>query len=424
MRTLGIGLMLGCVLVGSAGDATAEATVQLVQDDAGWKLTVDGEDFFVKATQWAYTPIGHNYEYGFWSRDPELVRRVVDRYGRLMQAAGINAIRTSPDIPPEMVTYLCETYGIYTIVNDFVGRYGIEFEGQWTYPTDYGRPDVRAMLVAQAEQTVRKYRGVKGLLLFAWGNENNYALHWQRSVEDLPVEESERDKAVALYGFFEQVLRAAKRIDPDTPMLIANGDLQYLDVIAAQCPSMDILGTNMYRGRTFTDAFERVRDELGKPLLFTEFGADAYNVADEREDQVAQAYYLKDQWRHLYEHAYGAGGAGTALGGSVFEWVDEWWKHGEQHELERHNTDASWANAAYPHDFVDGRNNMNEEWWGLCALSPVKVEGVHVVVPRTAYYVLQAVWRADPFDMSDAEREAHFDAIEVPVPADVEAVSR
>ena len=31
---------------------------------------------------------------------------------------------------------------------------------------------------------------------------------------------------------------------------------------------LDIFGTNMYRGISFRDAFDRVRDEYGKPIMF------------------------------------------------------------------------------------------------------------------------------------------------------------
>ena len=47
----------------------------------------------------------------------------------------------------------------------------------------------------------------------------------------------------------------------------------------------------MYRGISFGDAFQRVKDEYRKPILFTEFGSDAFNALANEEDQTSQAAY-------------------------------------------------------------------------------------------------------------------------------------
>ena len=82
-----------------------------------------------------------------------------------------------------------------------------------------------------------------------------------------------------------------KAIDNSHPMAICNGDLLFLDIIAKECPDVDILGINAYRGISFGDVFERVKKEYGKPLLFSEFGSDAFNAITNEEDQNAQALY-------------------------------------------------------------------------------------------------------------------------------------
>jgi len=46
---------------------------------------------------------------------------------------------------------------------------------------------------------------------------------------------------------------------------IANGDLQYIDLIAEECKGLDILGTNVYRGISARDLFQVVKDKLGSP---------------------------------------------------------------------------------------------------------------------------------------------------------------
>jgi hypothetical protein len=86
-----------------------------------------------------------------------------------------------------------------------------------------------------------------------------------------------------------------KKIDKSHPMAICNGDL-LLNIIKAECPDIDILGTNVYRC-FFWRCFHKVKEELNKPILFTEFGADAYNTLNNAEDQKSQAYYLAGNWK-------------------------------------------------------------------------------------------------------------------------------
>ena len=45
--------------------------------------------------------------------------------------------------------------------------------------------------------------------------------------------------------------------------------------------------TNVYRGVSFGDAFERVKKEYDKPVLFTEFGADAFNAVNNRRSKIS-----------------------------------------------------------------------------------------------------------------------------------------
>ena len=118
-----------------------------------------------------------------------------------------------------------------------------------------------------------------------------------------------------------------KAIDSNHPMAICNGDLLFLDIVAEECKDVDILGTNVYRGVSFGDLFERVKKEYGKPVLFTEFGSDAFNVLTNQEDQNAQAFYLKGNWKEIYENAAGLGKAGNSLGGFTFQFSDGWWKY-------------------------------------------------------------------------------------------------
>ncbi len=56
---------------------------------------------------------------------------------------------------------------------------------------------------------------------------------------------------------------------------------------------------------------------------------------------------------------------------------------------------------------------MNEEWFGVVAQSMRKEKGIHVRVPRTAYYLLKDIWKQDFYEMSTADVEQHFDTVSI-----------
>ena len=92
-----------------------------------------------------------------------------------------------------------------------------------------------------------------------------------------------------MYKLFNEATLAMKAIDNSHPIAICNGDLLFLDIIAKECKDVDVLGINVYRGISFGDLYERVKNEYGKPVLLTEFGSDAFNAVANEEDQNAQA---------------------------------------------------------------------------------------------------------------------------------------
>ena len=113
--------------------------------------------------------------------------------------------------------------------------------------------------------------------------------------------------------------------------------------------------------------FSRVKAEYGKPVLFTEFGSDAFNAITQSEAQKEQADILLKNWTEIYLNAAGLGNNNNSLGGFTFQFADGWWKFGQNTNLSIHDTNASWANGGYVFDYVNGENNMNEEWFGICA---------------------------------------------------------
>ena len=174
---------------------------------------------------------------------------------------------------------------------------------------------------------------------------------------------------------------------------MCNGDLGFLDIVAKECKDVDIFGTNMYRGKSFGDAFTRVKNELNKPIMFTEFGSDAFNAITNQEDQKMQSFFMVNNWKEIYQNASGLGKAGNSIGGFTFQFSDGWWKFGQTKDLDVHDNNASWSNGGYYFDTKNGSNNMNEEWFGICAKGPTNEAGLYTLYPRAAYYSLKEAHR-------------------------------
>lgn len=404
-----VALML-CVLAVSS----LSAKVQAVQDDGGWKLKVNGEDYFVKGIVWGYTPTGENYAYNLWANSDAQIRKVLDYECGLWKKAGFNTIRSFGIIPPRWITYMYEEHGIMTMVNHLMGRYGFNVDGAWLPRTNYSDPATRAALKKDFLALVNQYKDVPGVLMFALGNENNYGLEWSSfEIENLPEGERHKEKAKSLYSLFGEVVREAKAIDPEHAFTIVNGDIQYLDLIVEYCRDIDLLGVNAYRGISFTDMWKRAKAELGKAIMLTEFGSDAFNALANVEEQSGQARIVKGNWDEIYRKSHGKGQEGNAIGGFQFEWRDEWWKYKQEENLYVQDTHASWSNGGYSFDFIEGVNNMNEEWFGICRLGDPNDDGVFEAIPRTAYYVLGEIFAIDPYRMDARQMDSMLAAIDM-----------
>ncbi len=383
--------------------------VEVVKSADGWRLKVDGEDFYVKGVVWGYTPRGETYTYNLFGQSDEQIRKILDYEFSLMSEMGVNTIRSFTPIPPRWVEYIYREHDIMTVINPLMGRYGYNVDGKWIPFTDYSDPRTREVLKADMQEIVRQFKDTPGVLMFAFGNESNYGLSWSSfEIENLPEGEQNTAKARYLYSLWNEVVAAGKSINPNHPFTIVNGDIQYIDLIAELCPDLDILGTNVYRGKSFTDLWARVEERLDLPVVFFEFGSDAFNAREFREDQKSQALMLKDQWQEIYQKSAGNGEEGNAIGGYIFEWRDEWWKYLQIERLDIQDKTASWSNQAYMFDWAEGLNNMNEEWFGITALGPMNSQGVSEARPRMAYDVMQEIFGMDPYAASPGEINAMF----------------
>ncbi|MCX5732463.1 MAG: hypothetical protein NTY18_14185 [Deltaproteobacteria bacterium] len=372
----------------------------VVKEGKGLRIQVDGRDFMVIGMNWDYFPIGTNYNFSLWKQPDDMIEAALAREMPLLKAMGVNVIRVYDGIPARWVKHIYERYGIYTAVNHAMGRYGMTVDGVWIpqNKVDYSDPRFRAAVKAEVLSMVDGLKGTPGILMWILGNENNYGLSWRSSeIENLPVGERDAGRARYLYSLMGEIVRDIKAHDPAHLITTANGDLQYIDLIAQEVKGLDIFGANVYRGKSAGDLFQVVQDKLGLPVLFTEFGSDAFNAKEMREDDLNQAIYLLANWQEIYEQSAGKGRVGNAVGGFTFQWSDGWWKYKQTENLDVHDTNASWANGGYRFDFVEGENNMNEEWFGVCAKGPPDERGLFNLYPRAAYYALREAFKLPPY---------------------------
>ncbi len=391
--------MLSMITCISASTMAQASRVELEERADGWRMLVDGEPLMINGMNWDYFPIGTNYEYDFWGKPDQFIKNALDYEMGLLRNMNVNAIRVYTGIAPKWVEYIYDNFGIYTMLNHSFGRYGVMLNDGWMANTEYSDPRVQELLLREVTELVEEFKGTRGLLLFLLGNENNYGLFWGGAeTEDIPVEDQQSTiRARAMYELFNDAAVAMKAIDDNVPIALCNGDLLFLELIVELAPDVDIFGTNTYRGETFTDLYDRVAAEYGKPVLLTEFGSDSFNARTNQEDQLMQAHYKRLNWLDIYQNAAGMGRANNSIGGFTFQWSDGWWKHGQTEDLDVHNTEATWANGGYQWDYVEGENNMNEEWFGITAKGPTNAAGHFELFPRAAYYVLQQAHRLDVY---------------------------
>ncbi|MFA5286877.1 MAG: hypothetical protein WC394_01215 [Candidatus Omnitrophota bacterium] len=382
-----------------------------------YQLRVNNKPYIIKGVCYNPIPLGQNHEYDWWS-DPNKPWEID---GRLMKEMGVNTIRLyqvhdNSDEVKKVIHDLYEKYGIRTILGSWLGF--------WEYPCPfYGDKNFQERIRKEVLDMVRLYKNEPGILMWVLGNENNYSClghvnPW--SSEEIDQEpDPQKQKAMrakVYYTFVNDIAREIHQIDYDHPVALGNGELVGLEFAKEYAPDVDLVACIIYRGKTFGNLFKSLKATFDKPIFISEFGADCYDAYLKKEDQNMQAFFLESQWRQIYENLAGnKEGAGNCIGGAMFEWADEWWKHNQDNPdaWALHDTESNWSNGSYYFDIkVDGNKNMNEEWFGIVALSQDLEQGinprtngdaksdngsvgvgVNKRVPRKAYYVIREFWK-------------------------------
>jgi hypothetical protein len=270
--------------------------------------------------------------------------RAADRDLPLMRAANINVVKTYLPVDRAVLDRLLP-HGIVAIVT-VLERSGDDF--------------------ASAVESLRDHPAV---LMWLIGNEWNYnRLYGTCALE-------------ACYARINEVARRIKALDPRHPVassfaptgeIPSESDLRRLD-------GLDVWGLNVYSQPGFFNRFTdwrllAQRAGIRKPILLTEYGADAFNNRAGGEDGAGQAAALRRQTQEIRGQLSARNPELPCLGGTPFEWNDEWWKAG--------NPTAHDA-GGFANQGVAVDQFANEEWWGV-----VDVDRK----PRPAYQVLKELY--------------------------------
>jgi len=293
----------------------------------------------------------------------------------LMKRMGVNTIRLYQQpfqIRKPILRDLYKRFGIRVIMGDFLGKYALGSGANWQEGTDYENPAHQKAMLGSVKRMVLEHKDEPYVLMWLLGNENVYGVACNAD-----------KKPEAFYKFVNEAAKLIKSLDKDHPVAIANGDVFYLDRFAKYAPDVDAFGANAYRGDYGFGAFwAQVKQMADRPAFITEYGCSAYVYClTPLEAEEKQADYLEASWIDIADNSAFAGGQGNAVGGILFEWLDEWWKG---YEPGIHDTKGLWVGP-----FPDGF--MHEEWLGVAGQGDGK-QSPFLREVRKSYSVYKKLW--------------------------------
>ena len=364
--------------------------VQLVQfQNKHWELRVNGKPFVVHGITYTPTSVGHHISEGgvnaWMFQDSDENGKIDGPYDawvdknknniqdpdepnvgdfQLMKDMGVNAVRVfrNSDKPEydssvfnkELLRDMHRTYGIYAIMGDLLGAYGVG-SGASEAGTDYTDP----VQLENMRQAIKDYvidqRDEPYVLMWLLGNENLMSSEY----DGVNATKTQASKQVQAYlTFVNEIVEMIHRLDPDHPVAVGNLELTNLEEYAQYAPVVDIYGANAYMGMDgFGDLWKQVREKYDRPVLITEYGCDAFDVKKMKVDEDTQAQYHAGNWNDIRMELADGHEQGNAIGGIIFEYLDEWWKSNQGGWNTQEKTKDS------PMTFPDGWSS--EEWFGL-----------------------------------------------------------
>lgn len=391
---------MGKTRTGKVVKQLGDGRIDLVKYENGqWQLRVEGRPYLIKGIAYSPSKVGQSPDEGTlgdwmqedynnngkidapfdswvdknWNNVQDPNEEPVGDF-QLLKEMGCNTMRLYHHASnKELLRDLYARFGIMVIMGDLLGAYTVGSGASWYEGTDYQNPVHRKNMMESVKKMIEEFKDEPYVLFWMLGNENNYG-----------VANNAKKNPEGYYSFVNEAAKMIKSMDRDHPVAVSCGDLVFLDIFSKLTPDVDIYGSNAYRGKYgFGKSFwESVKETCDKPAMITEYGCPAYMESKSKEEaEEAQSEYLKNNWEDIVYNSAGSPGVGNAIGGVLFEWIDEWWK---AYEPLIHDSKRNWSGP-----FPDGWNY--EEWLGITG------QGDGTMSPflrqlRKSYFTYKEIW--------------------------------
>jgi len=348
---------------------TAKVTIE------GRNLLVDGKRTIVQSVGYAPVPVGIDptttVPYGdyFTANFANIYRRDLVKIRDL----GANAVRIwGWDITQDHSDFLnaainaTAPHPIYVIPGFFISPS--------LYP-NLADPSTQQKVIADLTTFITNIKQHPAVLFYLIGS-------------DLNADWNYGNLKPELFSFLNVLAATVKKLEPENPHPVSTAlndqdsigtILQYDTTVT----NFDFWAVNVYRGCDFGPLFRQFQSISSRPIFISEFGIDEYDDVNLRVDSQAQARCIVDLWGDIEENET------ISFGGSVTEFLDEWWKSKLGIADSRHpncpnynpsiHTNCGSPNVNFPDKYA------NQAYFGIVDGSTLK--------EKLAYYQLQELWR-------------------------------
>ncbi len=293
----------------------------------------------------------------------------------------LNKYNSKKEFNKELLRDLYNTYGIRVIVGDLLGAYTVGSGATWENGTDYRDEEQCKKMLESVRHMVLDNKDEDYILMWQLGNENNLVSEGLNATKTLASAFPE-----SYAKFLNRAAKMIHEIDPDHPVMVGNQGPGLLEYYNKYTPEIDVLGTNVYRGKEgFGDIFYYAKRTYDKPVIISEYGSDMvdFRVDGIVFDEESQVTYHRGTWTDIRNNMAGGHQVGNCLGGVVMEWLDEWWKsiHGpwDQADIVQDGN--------YP--FQDGWGS--EDFWGIMSQGD-GFDSPYLRQPRKLYSFFKEEW--------------------------------
>ncbi len=233
---------------------------------------------------------------------------------------------------------------------------------------------------SRVSPAVTYYKNHPAILAWSLGSEWNINLFWDGTMTLDTAAQRIEDEAATI-----------KSLDTTHPVISSYGEFdlypgsidKLIQFVNRPDSKVDIWSFNLYRGDSFGALWVQWPLISTKPMFLAEFGVDAFHATllvnpapPGAMNEAEQAQWDLLLWDDIVRNLSANDPAKLALGGTMFEWNDEWWKVSPPGVQDT----GGWFSGGFP----DGMGN--EEYFGLVNIDRT---------PRQVYAALQNGFRSD-----------------------------